>query len=149
MFGRLEKSSRVEIRVYFDPEAALVQSMTKACKMCRIARSSYVRTCANRNLNTGVPFHKHASYVNAFFDRCRWMIRSALVNPFSGNLERIFFSFFLSKKRLVYFPIVGDRRRFPTDPILGSKSVRVKIGPAGDYDRIRLVCMLHFRVPSR
>ena len=64
------------------------------------------------------------------------MIRSALVNPFFGDLERIIFSFFLCRKGLVDLPIVGDRRGFPTDPILGSKSVRVKIGPAGDYNRI-------------
>ena len=77
------------------------------------------------------------------------MFRPMIVNPFFGNLERIIFSLFSCRKRLIYFQTLRDDGRFLSDPILRSKSVGIKIGPARDYNRMRSVLMLHFRVPSR
>jgi hypothetical protein len=77
------------------------------------------------------------------------MSRSAVVNPTFGDLEGVSFSLFSCRKRLVYFRTLKDDGRFLTDPKLRPKSVRVKITPARDYNRMRSVFVFHFRVPSR
>jgi hypothetical protein len=85
----------------------------------------------------------------ACFDPWLWAIRFAGVNPFLSDLERVIFSLFSRRKRLVYFQTLRNDGSFPTDPKLRPISVRVKITPARDYNRMRSVFMLHFRVPSR
>ena len=100
-------------------------------------------------LKNGIFLEMLSTYVTTPFDWCRWMIRSALVDPFFCDLERVIFSLFSCRKRLVYFQTLGETRGFHTDSIFRSKSVRVKIGPARDYNIIGFIFMLHFRVPSR
>jgi len=77
------------------------------------------------------------------------MIRFAVVNPTFGNLEGVSFSLFSCRKRLIYFRALKDDGSFLTNPKLRPKSVRVKITPARDYDRMRSVFMFQFRVPPR